>query len=317
MAAPGPQKPTKAARDAWIAAAATRVLAASIHRHSGWEAYGLAWRAKKKALRLAAKRAMPAGERAAAAAASAAAEAAKSIGRRAWTGDEAAEAASQEAAREYGRTCAWLKRSARAFGRSARCDRAEAAEEERAAGAYRRADMPGREQAARRRAAMARRSQRASAASAKRAGEEVDMFRTVIDTLAAGRLGEAGREGLSQWLSGQAARADAVKRALAVASKEIGRAAAAGQAAIEGVAHAKESVEREAAPAAAARKADAASGKEAAPEAQEAARAWNAAMAAASSALEAANGFDDARHGRGRPKRDGGARGGRRPASGP
>ena len=278
----GQQKPlTAAARDAWNAAAATRVLAASVHRHTGWVSYGLAWTAKMEALELVVELAIPAGERAAAVA-----EAATC--RRTMTGDE--EAMLREAARAYGRATKWLERSARAFGRSARCDRAEAAEEERSARAYRRADLEERGRAASRRAAEARRSGTTSAAWAKRTADEVAMFRMVVDGLdAAGGLDEAW--GLSRWMTMLAAKIDVVRQAHAEAASEAEQAAMAGQEALDSLLHATDTVEQEAALAAVASRA-AAAGKKTAPDARGGMRAWMAAVISVRSALEAAGDFE-------------------------
>ena len=291
----GSQKPgTKAAaaaRDAWIAAAATRVLAASVYRHAGWAAYGLAWIAKKEALELVAERAIPAGERAAAEAAAAGAEpSADSPHSETGARDKAAR---KEAADAYRRAAVWLDRSARAFARSARFDRAEAAEEERAARAYGRAELEVRGRSARRRAAEARMSRAASDMWADRTGDEAGIIGAVVDELAAGKLGGAGE--LSQWLSAQAANLGVVRQALAEADDVAAQAAVSWRDAKDGLVHATESAEKEAA-SAEQRSKDAGARKGMAAAEKEAMRAWEAAMKAARRAIDAATDLGDLEH---------------------
>ena len=304
----GPQKPkakakakaaSAEARDAWIAAAATRVLAASVHRHVGRAAYGLAWIARKKALEVVVERALPAGERAAEAEAALATAASSGSAKT----SEAAAAAQEDAAGAYRRAAVWLKRSARAFERSARCDRAEAAQEERAARAYRMADLAKRGRAARRRAAEARRTRAISAESARRARDEAGAFRTAVDGPAAGGGGGLGGEGsLSRWLSVQAAEADVARQALAEAAEEAGKAAEARRASFEGIAHAMDTAKQEAEPAARASMEEAA-GKRPAPDAEDGMQAWGEAMIAAGRALDAADDLDSLESGRGGRRR--------------
>ena len=286
-----PQEPmTKAARDAWIAAAATRVLAASVYRHAGWAAHGLAWIAKKEALETVAEQAIPAGKRVAEAAMAEAAEA-PSTAHLLPAGADAA--ARREAADAYGRAAVWLGRSAKAFERSARFDRAEAAEEGRAARAYGRADLAGRGRAARRRAGEARRSCKASGEWAAHTADEARLIGSVADELANGPPGGAGE--LSQWMSAQAAKIEVVRGAQAEASEEAAQAAEAWRNARDGLAHATETAKKEAAPADQRLKEEAAlpDGRGMADGENEAVRAWEAAMAAAGRAIDAAGDFGE------------------------